>query len=210
MKGKSLLIYGTVMDLDEFAVGGEEVGPGHADAPVLGDRHSIVIEVVSERQIEFVEEQTRSALAVVVVDADEGNLVAELSMRLTKQWGLGPAGEAPRGPHIDDRRSIEVGQHLLKSRQIDLRQLGRGRFTLVAGTAGCDKDEKNEKTPHPVIMGGCWKSPGVRRVRSLPDDDRMERLMTSSQSGSAAPGGRSRDRSGGAGVVGDGGPTVLL
>jgi hypothetical protein len=114
LKSEGLLVDRTIVDLDQFAASREKIGAGHTDAPVLGDRHSIVIEVVNEREVELVEEKTCSALAVVVVDPDECDFVAELGVGLSKKGGLGPAGEAPGRPDIHDRRSIEVGQHLLK------------------------------------------------------------------------------------------------
>ena len=40
-----------------LAASREEVGPRHSDAPVLGDRHAIVIEVVNEREVKLVEEK---------------------------------------------------------------------------------------------------------------------------------------------------------
>ena len=83
MKSKSLLIDRTVVDLDEFAAIREEIGSGHTDAPVLGESHSIVIEVMNEREVELIEKKPRSPLAVVVVDADEGDLVAELRVGLS-------------------------------------------------------------------------------------------------------------------------------
>jgi hypothetical protein len=43
-----------------------------------------VIEVVNEGEVELVEEKTCSALAVVVIDADEGDLVSELGVGLSK------------------------------------------------------------------------------------------------------------------------------
>jgi hypothetical protein len=178
LKGKGLLIDRSVVDLDEFAVSREEICSGHTDSPVLGDCYSFVIEVVSEREVELVEEKTGAALTVVVVDADEGDLVAELCVGLSKKWGLGPAGKAPGCPYIDNCRSIEVGQHLLKSRQVDLGQLRRRRFGLVTGAAGCDQDDESEETTHTAIMGwsGRHLAVGGRLVPSWVTIIEMERI----------------------------------
>ena len=154
MQSESLFVDRTVVDLDELAVGCEEVGTRHSDAPVLGDRHPVVIEVMREGEVELVEKESSAALAVVVVDADESNFLTEFGVCLSKQRGFGPAGEAPGRPHVDDRRPIKVGQHLLEPGQIDLGQFGSDWLGLLTGSTSSDQENGNEKTAHLDIMGG--------------------------------------------------------
>ncbi len=133
---------------------------GHTNTPVLGDRHAIGIEIVNERQVELIEEQSSPALAVVVIDTDERNFVTEFRVCLPQKRGLGPTGQAPRCPHVDHGRAVELGQHLLETGQVDRGQFGRSRLGGAVRAAGGEEDEDDEETTHLVIMGWHGMSPG--------------------------------------------------
>jgi hypothetical protein len=117
---EGLLVDDSVVGLDQLTIGGKEVCPWHSEATQIGDHFARLIEVMDEGEIELIEKQPRPSLAVVVVETDEIDAVAELGVGSLQQRCLCPAGETPRSPHVDDSRPIEVSKELLEGGAIDL------------------------------------------------------------------------------------------
>lgn len=87
---------------------GEEHGDGGAEPAVVVGYGAVLVEEVVELEAILGQELLGVRLAVLDVDPDELDLVAELGVGLVEEGCLGAARETPRCPYVDDRRFVDV------------------------------------------------------------------------------------------------------
>lgn len=105
---------------------GEEHGDGGAEPAVVAGYGAGLVEEVVELEAILGQELLGVRLAVLDVDPDELDLVAELGVGLVEEGCLGAARETPRCPYVDDRRLVDAREVSSELDGVGLGQVGQG------------------------------------------------------------------------------------